>query len=251
MGYVKREIAVNAIKRMQDFESQLNKIYQDNGLEFRSNTGRRNAILSQAQEVFFAEELNSAGEVAVVDGRSGHPDIVVNSRHKELECKLTSGSGGSWMLQTDYSTLEKKGSLDFLYVLADADFKKFAVLHFSSLSKDHFHKPASGSRGRAQMNKATAMDSCSVVVGSVTLKNELFANQYNDEFTECMNQFLDKCHTTIERIEETTAPKKKQTLEDGKYNMISRFSKKLQKISDKRTYWMEAPLKFGIELEEI
>lgn len=251
MGYLKREIAVNAIKRMQQFESQLKDIYEENGLEFRTNKGRRNAILSQAQEVFFADELNNAGEVAIVDGRSGYPDIVVNSRHCELECKLTSGSGGSWMLQTDYTTLEKKGSLDFLYVLVDADFEKFAVLHFSSLSKDHFHVPASGSRGRAQMNKAAAMDSCEVIVGNVKLKNEMFARQYDDEFTDCMNQFLDKCHDTIERIQETTAPKKRKTLEDGKYNMISRFSKKLQKLSDKRTYWMDAPLQFSIELEKI
>ena len=41
MGYLKREIAVNAIKRMQQFESQLKDIYEENGLEFRTNKGRR------------------------------------------------------------------------------------------------------------------------------------------------------------------------------------------------------------------
>ena len=155
------------------------------------------------------------------------------------------------MLQTDYATLERKGSLDFLYVLTDADFNKFAVLHFSSLNKDHFHKPSSGSRGRAQMNKATAMDNCNVIMGSVTLKNDLYVEQYENEFTECMNQFLERCHQTLDRISETTAPKKLETLKSGKYNMIKRFSKKLQQISDKRSYWMEAPLQFSIELEEL
>ena len=71
------------------------------------------------------------------------PDIEVNvvDINKELECKLSSGTGKnktkSFNLQTDWATLTKKGSLDYLYMLTTPDFEGFCVLFFKGLKLCH------------------------------------------------------------------------------------------------------------------
>ena len=250
MSYITNDMTRFILKRMIDLEKDLNEAYSDHGLDFRDNTGRRNAILSQMQEIATAEALNQNGEIARVDGRSGYPDVCVDSRFKELECKLTSGSGGSWSLQADYSTLERKGQIDFLYILADKDFKSFAVLFFDGLTRDDFHPPSPGAREKARMNKISAMEKCTVLMGSVSTRNTNMIIQYKESLRDVTRGAYSKMREVDDRIHNTTAPKKLVTLKSGRENVINRFLKKVLDISEKISYWKDTPLQFSIELED-
>ena len=250
MSYVTKKMVDHMIDRMVHLEKDLNEVYTNNGLDFRSNSGRRNAILSQAQEVFLAESLNLYGESALEDGRTGYPDICVVSQNRELECKITSGSGGSWTLQADYETLDRKGEVDFLYVLVNEEFNEFAVLFFDGLTKDDFHPPSSGSRGKSPMNKINAMDKCTVLMGRVEAKNDKLIDQYSDKIIEIMKKYSEKLSLIDKRISETTTPKKLEALVGGKEGFLNRSANKLEKIAGKIVYWRNAPLQFSIELEK-
>ena len=84
-------------------------------MELLSNLGRRNIVMSQPMEEFFAHELAKELDGHVeCDGRTGKADIVIHSLGKELECKLNTPHGKrSHSLQADWVTVGKKGCLDF------------------------------------------------------------------------------------------------------------------------------------------
>ena len=131
MGYLTKEMAVQAISNMSGFHHEIVTAYAKYGMDLLDNLGRRNIVMSQAQEKFFSSSLSGSYDDVINDGRTGQPDIVIGSLSKELECKLTSKQkSGSISFQTDYETLLQKEKLDYLYVVADRDFKSFAVLHF-------------------------------------------------------------------------------------------------------------------------
>lgn len=164
---------MTAIANMAAFHADVLQTYSRHGMNLLDNIGRRNVVMSQAQEKFFSQVLAETYEGVCSDGRTGQPDIKIASLQKELECKLTSfQKGGNISLQTDYETLLKKGSLDYLYVIADHDFRSFAVLHFEGLSADDFRLSSASSRGKASMLKHKAMPKCKVLLGSVVNKNE-------------------------------------------------------------------------------
>ena len=250
MSYFTREMTEYTLRRMRELEVNLNAVYANHGLDFRSNTGRRNAILSQMQEKAVADALNFHGEIARVDGRTGYPDVCVNSRYRELECKLTSGSGGAWSLQADYATLEKKGNVDFLYILTDSEFDSFCVLFFEGLTRDDFHPPSPGSREKARMNKVVAMDKCTVLMGSVDVKNTRLLEQYVDKFHSTLHDAVDRVGSINDRIIEcSSGTKKHETLVAGKERLINRFEKRLRDVGEKISHWQAAPLQFTISLE--
>ena len=115
MSYMTREITVTAIEKMKVFHDSLIKLHDDHSLDFFDDLGRRNILMSRPQEAFFCEALKQKFPKTFSDGRTGQPDIVLPDISKELECKITTKrKGGSWQLQADYATLEKKGSCDFL-----------------------------------------------------------------------------------------------------------------------------------------
>ena len=251
MSYLTKQMISEMIRDMMSFEKSLKDVYDSKGLEFRDNTGRRNAILSQAQEKFLSDAINRHGEVSFVDGRTGQPDIVVESQRRELECKLTSGSGGSWSLQTDYSTISRKSELDYIYVLANKEFDKFSVLFFEGLTKDDFHLPSPGSREKSRMNKTSAMRKCTVFMGDVSVKNEKMSSQYISQLESLILESTEKINDIDSKISTITAPKKLETLAASRHHLIKRMAKKMSKSVEKASYWMESPLQFSIELEEI
>ena len=55
MSYITKEIAISAIRRLKQYENAQKDIHEIWGLNFREDTGRRNAMLSRAQEKFFAQ----------------------------------------------------------------------------------------------------------------------------------------------------------------------------------------------------
>ena len=119
---------------MKSFESDLSAVFSDRGYNFRSNLGRRNALLSVSQEREVARVLRKKFKRVIEDGAPGKPDIYIEDIDKELECKLTSGtrSGGSvtYALQTDWDTICQKKKLDYLYFIVDEKFENFCVLFF-------------------------------------------------------------------------------------------------------------------------
>ena len=172
-AYITEEMAGRALNKMYDFNQKLSALYSSEGLDIKSDIGRRNILMSSIQEKEFSKELSKVYSDVVNDGRSGQPDIVIGEIDTELECKLTSPhSNKTWALQCDYATLQKKGALDFLYMLVDKDFENAAVLYFNGLSTEDFHPPASGSRGKSRMNKSKAMLKCTPLFGGIIDKNE-------------------------------------------------------------------------------
>ena len=250
-NYLSRSTAITALCRMKEFERNVEKCFQEAGLSLRSNLGRRNGVISGAQESFFADELNKSGILATSDGRTGEPDITLPHLNRELECKLTSGCGGSWVLQTDYATLKKKDCLDYLYVLASPDFEKFAVLHFSNLSVDDFHLPAPGSRQKARMRKDVAMDRCNSLVGQVINKNLKILDSLNSEIGKVNREKRDRLDQLSDRINTASTVKKRQKSTGILKRESERYDRKLSKLLDRVDYWKKSTPQFSIELEKI
>ena len=218
MSYLTKHMSEKAILDMASFHSDVVSAYAKYGMDLLDNLGRRNIVMSQAQEKFFAKELSEHFEEVVNDGRTGQPDIVISDIEKELECKLTSKQkNGSISFQTDYETLLQKGALDYLYVVADRDFKSFAVLHFEGLTVNDFRSPSPGSRGKVAMVKHKAMSKCNILMGSVINRN---TNE------------IKKIHQKIKDISPNAQAAKK-------------------KLYDRLDYWETTPAKYSISLEEV
>jgi len=216
MSYVTREIAINALKRMESFHGEIIQLYQKHGMNLLDNLGRRNIVMSQAQETFFAQSLKEHYPDAQEDGKTGQPDIIIPSLKKELECKLTSRhKGGAISFHSDYQTLFQKGKLDYLYIIADNEFKKFAVLHFKDLTTEDFRAVSNGSRGKVAMAKHRGMQKCNVVVGKAISVNRGY----------------------IIKLREKLA--------------LARSNKQKEALHKKMRYWIDTPTKYSFELESI
>jgi len=217
MSYITREMAENALKKMASFHRDLDNLFSSHGMNLKENLGRRNILLSQAQEKFFAEELSSVYEGVESDGRTGQPDIVINSLGKELECKLTSKTkSGAYSFQSDYETLQKKGSLDYLYVVADENFESFTVLHYEGLTTEDFRHLSPGARGKVSMKKHAA----------------------NKKLNRVFGDLASKSLKQIKRLEDLLEK------DDIPNYMRKKYSKSLQ-------YWKTEPEKYTVVLEDI
>ena len=218
MYYLTREDSLKALKKMKCFHDECFSLYEKHGFHLLDNLGRRNILLSQAQEKYFAESLSKKFAKVKNDGRSGAPDIFVEDINKELECKLTSRTkSGAISFQTDYTTLQGKKKLDYLYVVASQNFDKFAVIHYNDLTIDDFRKPASGSRGKSQMIKYRSADRANILVGKMNSVNE--------------REIKKLCH------------KLKNLNDNSKTNR--------QKLLKSLKYWEETPTKYTFELETL
>ena len=215
--YLTREDAIFSLKLMQDFHDECRSLYQRHGFNLLDNLGRRNIVLSQAQEKYFADALSQKFTDVRNDGRTGEPDIVIGELDKELECKLTSRhKGGAISFSTDYQTLLQKNGLDYLYVIADTDFKAFAVLHFQGLTVEDFRPLSTGARGKVAMAKHKGMQKCNVLYGNVVDLNE---------------KNLVRLHTKL---------------------LVGRLpAHKRQKIQKSIEYWEKTPTKYSFELEPL
>ena len=213
--YLSRKDALEALRKMKSFHDDLDGVMKKNGFDLLENLGRRNILLSQAQEKYFAEELAKKYKVTS-DGRTGEPDIFIESLNRELECKLTSRhKSGSISFQTDYETLLKKGRLDYLYVVANDVFDEFAVILYEDLTISDFRKLSSGARGKTQMMKHSSHDRANVLVGSMVSINE-------NELSKLQKK-LEKASTTGQKT----------------------------KIQNSINYWKNSPTKFKIITEAV
>ena len=214
--YLTRPDAFYALAKMSKFHSDLMEVMDSNGFDMLDNLGRRNILMSAAQEKYFAEALSRRFKVTC-NGKTGEPDIMIHTLDRELECKLTSRQkSGAISFQTDYETLCKKGSLDYLYVVASRSFDEFAVVLYENLTKEDFRPPASGSRGKTQLMKYKAADRAKILVGN---------------FESVNDRELQKLKTRLANMS------------------LSRSAR--QKTLKSINYWQSTPTKYTINLESI
>jgi hypothetical protein len=214
--YLTRPDAIYALSKMSKFHDELMDVMHRNGFDMLDNLGRRNILMSAAQEKFFAEALARRFNVTC-DGKTGEPDIVIHTLDRELECKLTSRQkSGAISFQTDYETLAKKKSLDYLYVVASKDFDEFAVVLYENLTISDFRFPSPGSRGKSQLMKHRASDRAKILVGN-------FENVNDRELKKLKNRLTNLSSTRSSR--------------DKTMNSIN--------------YWKSTPTKYSINLESI
>lgn len=172
-SYILKDDVNYALQKMQNFYVELNKLYSSHGFNLTDNLGRRNILMSHAQEAFFAEALQRRYPKTRNDGATGEPDIFIPELNKELECKLTSRhQSGAISFQSDFETLQRKGSLDYLYIIASRDFDAFSVLHYRGLTIEDFRRPSPGSRGKVQLKKHVADAKLAILFGNVENINE-------------------------------------------------------------------------------
>lgn len=202
MSYINREHVSLALRNMQQFHTDLQELHRSFGLCMLDNTGRRNILMSAAQEEFFSQALSKSYADVTNSGKTGEPDILIGQLQKELECKITSPTpAGGVNLQTDFATLTKKGHLDYLYVIADRDFEKFVVLHYTDLTSQEFANPSKTSRGKAKLVKHLAESKCQVLWGNVHNKNAEELQKLEKQLQECSpnaTKRLAKLHNSIE-----------------------------------------------------
>ena len=250
--YLTKEMIREALTSVQTFEHELDNLFASYSYSLRDNLGRRNALCSQAQEKELARVLGKTFKSVIQDGAPGKPDIFIGDINKELECKLTSGnrsSSVSYSLQTDWTTLEKKGSLDYLYVLCDEDFEKFCVLYFKELTTDDFYPPANGSRGKSRMKKSSAMKKAVCLHGEFKTQNEGYINSYTEKITESVDDYIKKIVTLQNKY--LGDGETNETIE--KYNNVkqgvqSRLIKSIDGHVNKLNYWRDTDPRYSFKL---
>ena len=254
--YITREDMLEVIARMQDLESKLGRLFSNHNYNLRENLGRRNQLLSAVQEKETARVLRKKYNEVLDDGAPGKPDVVICDIDKELECKLTSGSksGGSisFALQTDYATLKNKGSLDYLFMLANDDFNKFCIIFFEGLTIDDYFPPASGSRGKSRMRKESAMKKATFLVGGVENLADAHLEKINNEIEERHVAFANRKAELYNKLEHTSikAVAAKEQIENVLSNEKLRHESAIEKLSSRREYWASNP-KFSFQFESV
>jgi len=252
--YISHEMTKNALRNMMAFHQNMISLFSDWGMDLKSNLGRRNVVMSQTQEHFFARELAKKFTGVDADGRTGKADIVIGEIDKELECKLTSGrSSGGYDLQTDLATLKRKGSLDYLYVIANEDFTEFTVLFYEGLTPDDFHPAAPGSRGKARMKKGRAMKKCIVLFGEAVVRNHAEVDKLSAQITAAQAEYVTRRSELTHRLDECSdrAVKKRQNIKTMMKNNKLRLDAREDKLFSKLDFWVQSPPQVGFRLETI
>lgn len=256
--YLTREDIVEVLKHMKSFENDLNNVYQSRDYNFRDNMGRRNALMSIAQEREVAKVLRKKFDNVVEDGAPGKPDIFIDDTQTELECKLTSGSKSKgsrvYALQTDWETLCNKESLDYLYIIANKEFDKFCVLFFEGLTSDDFFPPSNGSRGKSRMNKSKGMAKATCLVGDFFNHNEKYINKIAsetiEEFTSHQKKMRDLWikYDSIP-VNSKVDAKTKMLIAQNKESESHR--KKIKILKDRKDYWEFGSKRYRFILEDV
>jgi len=250
--YLTKEMIREALTNVQTFEHELDNLFASYSYSLRDNLGRRNALCSQAQEKELANVLGKTFKSVIQDGAPGKPDIYIGDINKELECKLTSGnrsSSVSYSLQTDWKTLQKKGKLDYLYVLCDEDFEKFCVLYFKDLTTDDFFPPANGSRGKSRMKKSAAMQKAICLHGGFKTQNEGYISGYTEKITENVDEYIKKILTIQNKYlgddETESTINKYNNIKEG---IQGRLIKNIDTYVTKLNYWRDTDPRYSFEL---
>lgn len=253
MQYLTPKLTQEVIGRLKTFENELCDVFQKYGYDLRDNLGRRNQLVSQAQEKEVARSLRTIYKDVIEDGAPGKPDIYIVDIDKELECKLSSGSGKSktFSLQTDWETLKNKEKLDYLYILTTPDFEGFCVLLFKGLTTDDFYPPASGSRGKSRMNKSVAMKKCEVLHGRVVNKKNIMIQKWGLRKAMVAIEKQYKVLKLRKELAETENNKRRQKLMEIMVSESRRYHNKMSAYQRKIELWEEKEDSFTFKFEGI
>jgi len=250
MSYITKAMIKSALGRMKIFENELFNVFNKHGYCLRKNLGRRNALVSESQEHEIAESLRTVFKSVIEDGTPGKPDIVIHDLDRELECKLTSGHGKGRVIsfQTDWATLQRKGMIDYIYMIASEEFDKFCVIYFDGLTCDDFHLPANGSRGKSRMNKKVAMKKSTVLHGSCDQVNDQMIINYKSKIKkatdDCNDEISLKLIKLLERNADTDEAKR---LVD---NIEARYEKKIKVYNEKIKHWEQKDPRYSFTLSK-
>jgi hypothetical protein len=247
---------LNIIAILEDlitFEQSLKDLFDQYDMNLRDNLGRRNALISSLQEKVTAKHLGDIFNDVINDGAPGKPDIQIHDIDRELECKITSGSRSkgyvSYALQTDYDTICKKSSLDYMYVLCNNTFDKFCVLFFEGLTSEDFFPPASGSRGKSRMKKKNAMKKVTPLWGSYVIKNEELISRYGDRKKEHLEKHNEKIGKILNRAyDENICLKKVGSMIE---NEEVAYDEKIAKLDEKIKRWEEKDPQFSFVFKSL
>jgi len=251
--------ACTVLRRMQEFHTEQEIIHKKFGMNFLENLGRRNVIMSQAQEYFLAETLKKKYPDTFCDGRPGKPDISIPSISTEIECKLTSACrNGSINFQTDYETLRKKKSLDYVYIVSDTHFEKFSFLYFEGLTVDDFRVPSPGARGKSQMIKHIGMKKCKFLVGDYVVINDTEIKKLVVRQKDLASIFSNKTIQTLKRYEAVTQLRETPARLKRKNQLLNMIQKEWVRVMSKNAryeqkleYWQSSPEKYSFILDKI
>lgn len=238
--YITKQQALQTCKNLRQFYLGLKNYYSSCGLNIESNRGRRNILMSEPMEVFLAQELSKVFHHVDADGRTGKADICITDEDgtsKELECKLTSPhlSSGSVAFQTDYETLERKGKLDYVYIVADETFEKFCFIYFKDLELSDFRGLSPGARGKVQMYKHRGMKKATVLLGNVIDRKEVMINKLTHEKVELEKEYSAKLNHIKDRINKLNVSQnheRSKLLSSYEYNKTT-CSKRINKMNER------------------
>lgn len=229
-----KEEALKVLISMKGFEKDLSRLYSKWNYPINENIGRKNIFLSLSQEQELCKILKEKYKGVVADGAPGKPDILIGEIETEIECKLTSGSkqkSGSvnYSLQTDWDTICNKKMVDYIFILANYSFDKFAFLYFKNLSSEDFFPPSTGSRGKARMNKSKAMKKCTPLFGSFVSRKVIYLKNTREKIIIANEKYAER----IAELEKRKASTKKQkdNLRKLYENAKTRYDKKLNKLN--------------------
>ena len=235
---ITKDIAIRAIQKMIAYNDDLTKTMSKYNIDFSDNICRRNAMLSEAQEKFFVNELIASGIEATADGHVGQADIVLfenGNPTNEIECKLTSElATGSFSMQTDAETIENKVCLDYLYLLTNRSFDKFALLYFHQLDRYDFSDVSPGSRGKVKMIKHRAMKKCTPILGNVIDNRISYIDRLRDKVDETLThqqRRINEINDRIAKLNPSTVAYKKAVEVLGRE--IIRTGDKIDKVKNK------------------
>jgi len=245
MDYITRADALQILKNMYMFESGLKAFFSKFEYDLHENLGRRNILLSNAQEKETQKVLSKKYKSVISDGAPGKPDVVIEDINVELECKLTSGSRSNgtitYNLQTDWETICNKGKLDYNYIVASEDFTKFCYIIFEGLTPDDFHPPSTGARGKARMRKETAYKKATFLVGSMTDNAKLRIESIENEIVSRLSEKEERLSSLNDRLASIVNKETKKYANTLKIikNETLRYDKAIKKLEDRKSHWQD------------
>jgi hypothetical protein len=236
---------------MQLFHEDLVGIFGHHGMDFLENLGRRNIVMSQVMEAYFAKEIaKETGLEVIADGATGRADIIIEEMGKEVECKLNTPHGKrSHALQADWTSLKKKG-VDYLYLIANPEFNRFAVLLFEEMGQDFYHPPAPGSRNKVRIRLDKAMDRCRVLHGdAININREeiIKIDKSLKQLELTRRTRLVGLGTRLRKLSQR-AVATRQKLIATTHRERQRFDRKREKLLARRHKWEHGPGKWSFDL---
>ncbi len=251
INYITTFCCENALAKMQFFHEDMLEIFGRHGMDFLENLGRRNIVMSQVMEAYFAKEIaKETGLEVVSDGATGRADIVIKELDKEVECKLNTPHGKrSHSLQADWTSLKKKG-VDYLYLIANPEFNRFAVLLFEEMGQHFYHPPAPGSRNKVRIRLDKAMDRCHVLHGDAININREEIAKIDKTLKQLELTRRDRLLGLGARLRKlsTRAVATRQKLIATTQRERQRFDRKREKLLARRHKWEHGPGKWSFDL---